>query len=217
VAVFARKGRYDRSRLMARAAGARRRRRRKKAISLYRQVLAVEPEDPDVHRKIAPLLAQTRQPGEAWASYRKAASNLVRRGFVDQAIGVYREAARYLPRETDVWLAVAELQMKRGRRPDAIAALREGRRHFRGKAQRPRAILLLLQARKLDPHDFATSYDLACLLARAGGRARALRLLDELATRSHRHQLRRVRGRQLLLAPGPGAVGRWLRACVLGR
>ena len=57
---------YDRSRLLRRAAGAQTKGRRKKAIELYRKVLAVEPNDAQVHRKIAPLLAETKQrPAEA--------------------------------------------------------------------------------------------------------------------------------------------------------
>jgi len=69
--VFARRAHYGRLRILGDAARAQRKGRRKKAITLYRQVLEHEPENPDLHRKLAPLLARTRKPAEAWASYRR--------------------------------------------------------------------------------------------------------------------------------------------------
>ena len=36
------------------------------------EVLAVEPNDADLHRRIAPLLADVKQPDDAWASYSRA-------------------------------------------------------------------------------------------------------------------------------------------------
>ena len=81
---------YDRSRLLRTAAGARTKGRRKKAIELYRKILAVEPNDAQVHRKIAPLLAETKQRDDSWKSYQRAAERLRGQGFADQAIGVLR-------------------------------------------------------------------------------------------------------------------------------
>ena len=52
---------YDRLRVMEAAERARVRNKRRKAIALYRWVLAVEPNNVDLHAKIAPLLAQTGQ------------------------------------------------------------------------------------------------------------------------------------------------------------
>jgi tetratricopeptide (TPR) repeat protein len=217
VTLLARDRVFDRSKLMKRAAGARNKGKHKKAISLYRQVLEAEPESPEIHQKLAPLLARTRQAGEALASYRIAAEALVRQGFNEQAIGLLRGAAVQLPRETVVWQGLAELEMRRSRRIDAVEALLEGRQHMKARSDRAEAIALLSQARKLDPGDFRISYDLACLLGRTGRRARALSLLDELARRPDRRRLARVRARQLWLAPGFGSAGRYLRALVLRR
>lgn len=51
-------------------------------------MIAVEPNNPDLERRVASLLARTRRREEAWRSYKKAAHALAERGFVDQAIGV---------------------------------------------------------------------------------------------------------------------------------
>lgn len=207
-----RKKPYDRSRLLREAGEARKKGRREKAIGCYREVLAVEPDNPDLHRRIAPLLAKTRRPDEAWASYRRAVDGLQQRGFADQAVGVLREASSLLPREPEAWMALADLELARRRPVDAHRVLLEGRRHFRSRRDRAQAIGLLLLARKLSPWDFDTSFDLAGLLARAGARGRARRLLEEIAAWARPRDLRRVRARQFAMSPTPAAGWRWVRA-----
>ncbi len=211
--LFGRKRHYDRSRVLGDAAVAQRRGKLRKAAGLYREVLAVEPGNVDIERKLAPLLARMKQRTEAWASYRRAAEGLARHGFTDRAIGVYREATQHLAREPQLWLALAELEVKRGRRADAAHALWTGARALRSRAGRPHALRLLERAHAIDPSAFEVSFDLAAGLARSGRRERALRLLAELATTPCAPDLlRRVRGRQLRIAPGPRAVWRWLHA-----
>lgn len=207
---------YDRARIMAQAAKARRRRKRGKALELYRQVLAKEPENTDVLRKVAALLALTKQPAEAWSTYRRAVTGLQQRGFVDQAVGVLREACASLPHETEVWTTLADFELERGRRIDAHKTLIHGSRQFRSRRHRSQAVLLLLRARKLDPHDFTANFELASLLSRAGATARALRIYEELSRSVRGRRLRRVRGRQLALQPTPAAAWRWVRAAFAG-
>lgn len=214
---------YDRSRILSQAGRARVRGRARKAIALYRRVLDQEPDNADLHRRIAPLLASTKQGAEAWASYRTAADRLASRGFLDQAAGVLREASASLRRAGDegaqraVWERLADIELERGRPADARGVLLEGSRQFRSRRRRPDAVRLLLRARKLAPTDFTVNYELAGLLARCGARGHALRILDELAASTRGRQLRRVRRRQLRLAPSLGALWRWTRATFTGR
>jgi len=211
-----RKKRYDRSRILAQAARARKNPRIKKALALYQQVLEREPGDAEIQRKVAALLAETKQYSEAWAGYRLAVDRIVRQGFLDRAIGALREASRYLPREIEVWQALADLELKRNRPADAHRALLEGRRNFRSKRHRREAALLLMRARKLAPADFETNFDLAGVFASSGASSRAQSLLEGLVPRSTRRQLRRVRFRQLGISPSPATAWRCLRA-VVGR
>ena len=75
--LFGRRGNpYDRNRLLTDAARARKKGRRAKAIALYREVLAVEPENAEIHRRVAPLLAETKQPEAAWECSQRAADGL---------------------------------------------------------------------------------------------------------------------------------------------
>jgi tetratricopeptide (TPR) repeat protein len=212
-----RKTDYDRSRILAQATRARTRGNARKAIALYRRVLEHEPENGDLHRRIAPLLAATRQNTESWASYTRAVEHLRTRGFLEHAIGVLREAADCLKGDSAVWDKIAELQIERGRPIDASRALLEGSRLFRSRKDRSRALGLLLRARELAPGDFPVNFELTRHLARSGARRRALRILDELASTTRGRQLRRVRRRQFCLAPSPAALWRWLRACFMRR
>jgi tetratricopeptide (TPR) repeat protein len=215
LAWFGRKKRgYDRSRLLADAGAAQRRGKLRKAAELYREILRVEPGNVDIERKLAPLLARTGDRDGAWASYRRSAQGLEENGFVDRAIGVYREAAQHLPRKPELWLALAELEAKRGRRADAAQALLAGARALRSRKDRPQALRLLERAHQLDPGAVEVGLELAGRLAQSGKRERALRLLDDLARRKSGRLLRRVRARQLYLAPGPRTAWRWLHALV---
>ena len=210
--MFARNRRYDRARLLAEATRARQKGKAQKAVALYREILGAEPGNVDVHRRLAPLLARTRRHEEAWTSYRRAAEGLEQQGFVERAIGVYREAAHHMPRESAAWLAIAELELKRGRRADAVEALTLGARTLRSRKERPQALRLLERAHELDPGAFEVSFELAGRLAQAGKRERALKLLDTLAVNRNGRLLRRVRGRQVYLAPGPRNAWRWIQA-----
>jgi tetratricopeptide (TPR) repeat protein len=203
---------YDRSRVLKQATHAVRRGRHGKALTLYQQVLEHEPNNTDLHRRVAPLLARAGKREEAWASYRRAGEALVRQGFVEQAIGVYREACDRLPRAVEAWLALADLEAERGRPRDAVQTLLAGRRRFRSRRDRKHAVRLLKRARRIDPSDFASTFDLAGLAAQVGLRAHAQRMLEEIAPTCTRRQLRRLRARQFAIAPGARTLWMYLRA-----
>ena len=211
-----RKKKYDRNRILEAAAQARRRRKPRKALELYREVLAHEPNNADLLRKVAPLLAETKQLAEAWQTYQKTIEQFRAKGFTDRAIGVCREACQQLPGEVSAWMGIAELEVARGRPTDAVSVLLEGRSRFRSRRKRSAALQLLERARRIDASNFEVSFDLAHLLARDGARTRARRVLDELAGRSRARELRRVRARIFVLFPSPrsawGWAASWVRA-----
>ncbi len=205
---------YDRTRLLAEATRARTNGKTRKAVELLETVIQHEPANAELHRRIAPMFAAVRRMSDAWTSYRIAVASLVKAGFVDQAVGVLREAAGSLGRERTVWEQLADAEQQRGRPIDAVDALLEGRQRFRARRDRSEAIKLLLRARKIAPAHFEANFDLAGLLARSGARAPAARILAELAARARGSELRRTRRRQLALSPTPGALWRFLRSWV---
>lgn len=207
---------YDRARVLKKASAARKRGKRKKAIEFYRQVLADEPENVDLLRKLAPLFAESRQDEEALLHFGRAAQGFAARGFPDKAIGLCRQALGFYPTEVVIWEAIADLQLQRQRRADAFGALLEGRAKMRGRRLRSHAIALLKRACVIEPGAVDPQIDLAKLLARTRQRAKACAMLDRLAACCQGRDRRRALGARLWIAPTPVGFFRWCGA-VFGR
>ena len=206
-----RRSSYDRRKLLDQARAAQGKGRTKKAIRLYQRILEAEPQDPDIHRKIAPLLARSRQPEAALASFGQAVSGLMKRGMEDKALGVCHETVQFFPQRADVWEAIARLELERKRASDALKALRSGRAHCKGRRRRADALRLLRRALDIAPDDVDIATDLARVLRRSGARVEARNLLAGLAVRVPRRQLRRVRWAQLCVDSTPHRLLAWLR------
>lgn len=202
---------YDRTRILASAARARAKNKRRKAITLYRSVLAVERGNPELHARIAPLLAETGQRFDAWVSYQTLAQACLRDGSPDRALAVYREAAGYLPHETQVWLALARLHLKRGKPGEAVEVLLEGASQFRTHWQWPEAIHLLRRIHSIAPWEFDAVFELARLLAKSDQATEARRFLEGLESRSSGDCLRRVYAAQFRLDGDLRYAWLWLR------
>jgi len=203
---------YDRKWLLAEAEKARIRGRRKRAISFYRRILAAEPNNPDLHARVAPLLAAAGKRFDAWQSYRQAAQTYLKNQSREEALALYREATKTLPMQIDAWQWVAKLELKRERRGAAIGALLEGRTKFRSRRRRPEAIALLREARNIDAWRVDIVLDLARLLRRSGQSPEAQWILGQLAERTSGRDLRIVRGAQWRIEPSLKHSWKWLRA-----
>ena len=203
---------YDRKQILRAAAQARAKGKHKKAAELYRQVLAVEPENAELHARIAPHLALTCQDYDAWQSYRIAAHAHVFAKRPERALAVYRDAARLLPRQIDAWKAIAKLEVRLGRKREALEVLLAGRRHFTGASYRAQAVSLLRLARQIEPWDPVILLDLSRTLASNDQGYEALMILEQLAARSEGGDLARVRGAQWRITHSIGHAWQWLHA-----
>ena len=203
---------YDRKWLLAEAEKARIRGRRKRAISFYRRILAAEPHEPNLHARVAPLLAATGKHFDAWRSYRQAAKAHLRNQSVDEALALYREAAKLLPMQIEAWQWVAKLELKRERSEAAIAALLEGRKKFRSRRRRPEAIALLREARSIAAWRVDIALDLARLLRRSRQSHEAIWILGQLAETASGRDLRLLRGALWRIEPSLKHSWNWLRA-----
>lgn len=215
--LFTRHKSYDRFAILAAAENARAKGRARKAIAGYRKILEIDPTDHEIHGKIAPLLAKRRQRREAWSSFVAAGDGYIRDGYEDKALAVYMQAARYMPCQIEVWEKIAKLQVERERRPDAIKALLEGSRHFRGRKLRTQGLRLLRRAVEIEPGHFEASFQLAKGLAKAGEKKEARWLLEGLGNWARGRNRRRVRTRLFWMSPTPAAALRWLVAAGAAR
>jgi tetratricopeptide (TPR) repeat protein len=208
---------YDRKWLLAEAEKARIRGRRRRAISFYRRILAAEPHDPNLHARVAPLLAATGKRFDAWQSYRQAAQVHLKNKGREEALALYREATKTLPLQIEAWQWVAKLELGRGRGDCALSALLEGRAKFRSRRRRAEAIALLREARSIEPWRVDTVLDLVRLLRRSGQSPEAQWILGQLAEKTDGRNLRIVRGAQWRIEPSLKHSWNWLRAAFGGQ
>jgi len=186
-------------------------------VGLYRRILVAEPHNAELHARIAPLLASSGDHFDAWLSYRRAGSALLKAKRAEAALALYREATESLPRQIETWQWVAKLEKARGQRERARDALLGGRQHQRRRRDQPQAIALLRAALELEPSNLVIVVDLAKLLARAQQSAEAQILLDDMAKQTSGVTLRKVRGAQWRIEPSLRNTWCWLREAVSAR
>lgn len=201
---------YDRNHALATAEKAKAKGRVRKAVRWFGKVLEHQPDDLQVRARIAPLLARLGRHDEARSNFEQSAAGFLAKGFVPKAIAVWTVAAQTFPEHVEYWERIANEQVVRGRRQDAMVALLQGRAQLRKKKQRPLAMLLLRQVLALDGVHLEATLDLADLLRRDGERLEARRLLvGVLSVVAKRTQRRRVRLAQLRLEPSFRGVLDW--------
>lgn len=190
---------------------------RKKAIALYIQSLQENPDDPEIQRKLAPLLADTKQYDEAWKFFDAAAKAYIDKGHLDKSASLFTQAVRQIPHKCEAWEALADIRLQKGQKKEAFQALSEGRKKFKGRKHHKEAIRLLRKSWDLDPWNYHISFDLATQLFKIKKKDVAICLLEGLADRTKGKKLSVVRGKIFRNAPTFGSLWRWIRALALGR
>jgi thioredoxin-like negative regulator of GroEL len=210
--LFSRRVAYDRKRLLARADSLARGWRWRQALRIYRQLLCAEPRNPEIHFKLAPLLARAGRRVEAWESFRVAAEACERPSQEAELLAIQQQAVKSLPREREAHRALARCELKRQRPERALKALVAGSRRLRRRRTRGDAIVLLGDAREIEPWNPDVVIELCRLLARSGDAAAALFLLDQLDGRTHGRDRSAVRALTFRIEPSLIHGWRWLRA-----
>lgn len=193
---------YDRGTVLATAEKAKAAGRIRKAVKWYRKVLDKEPTDPAVCSKIAPLYARLGKHQESRAAFDVAADGFLAQGFTPKAIAVWTVAAQTYPEQVRYWERIANEQVMRGCKADAVAALLGGRAQLRKRRHRALAVMLLRQVLELEPGRIEVTLDLADLLCREGIKDEARELLRGALLRVGRGRMRRrVRFMQFRVEP----------------
>jgi tetratricopeptide (TPR) repeat protein len=216
MSLFRRRNDYHRDRLIREAREFQRRKKHKKALALLRRVMAVEPNNVEVHALIAPSLAVRGLDFSAWESYSRATAALLREGKNRAALDFYRDATRRMPRHYEAWTSRAALERRMERVDDARQTIEAALPHFRRRATRYPLISLLRSLLKIDGTDRSTTLELACVLSKTGQRDEALTLLKQLAQTADGPFLRKVRRIQWNVTPSLAHSWLWLRSCMSG-
>ena len=203
---------YNRSSTLAAAEKARSQGQVRKAISGYSKIVEHEPHDYQVHARLAPLLAKVRRWEDSRKSFHAAGDGFLAAGFSDKAVAVWTMAAQQFPEDVPYWERIANEQVKRGRKADAVHTLLQGRGQLRSSFQRPLAIQLLEQVLVIDSHHFDATLDLVRLLRIEGQKPKAQKLLSDLSRDAVGPRLRRIRGAQFRLSPGFRTFFDWVLA-----
>lgn len=202
----------DRTNRLRAAEDWRAKRKPKKAIAELRRILEVEPSDPQVHARLAPLLVMTGDAKSAIPSLRIAARDLEARGFADRAVSLHLQLADIDPRDLGAWEMASRLHVHRGRTAEAVKVLRLGARRQRGADGGGRALRLLREAVALASSDRGLLLELARSERRAGHASEARSLLDRALSISDGGPGRRqVRWVSFVLFPSLSSLWRWLR------
>ncbi|MBI2400202.1 MAG: hypothetical protein HYV23_03980 [Deltaproteobacteria bacterium] len=158
----------------------------------------------------APLLARMKKFEESWESFRIAASRHFASGFGNKAIGIYSQAARFMPRNPEVWEAMAHVYVQQGKRADAVATLYKGHGFFAHGPGKDRAVAMLRKAFALEPWNFDVTFDLARLVKKQDP-VEALELLEGLSSRAAGRDLRKVRSAMFRAEPSFTMAWMWLK------
>lgn len=214
---LSRRNPYDRKRLLARAEAIEKGWRWRSALAIYRQVLAAEPHNAEIHARVAPLLARSGRDLEAWESFRIAIGAMRKDGEVGGARALEELAVRALPRRPEPVRLLARSERARQQPAEAVRVLLEGSRRMARRGPRGAAILLLRDARAIEAWNVEVVLSLGRHLSRDGQPAEALFLLDHLEQRTAGRERCAVRALLWQIEPSLRHSWRWFRAVLEAR
>ena len=212
MSLFGRQRSYDRERLLREAREVQPRGKHQKTVRLLREILIVEPDNPEIHALIAPSLAERGLEFCAWDSYGRAATGLLRDGNEQPALDAYRDPTQRMPRHYEAWASRIALERSMGRSADAKSTLKSALSHFRRRATRYALISQLRLLLELDPAERGSTLELAFVLSKTGQKREALMLLLKLGEASEGRFLRQLRRVQWNIEPSLLNSWLWLRS-----
>lgn len=173
---------FDRSEVLRKAERYHSQRRIRKAIREYEKALSVDPQDVDVHTRIAPLYIKAGRKEPAKASLRQVIAWYEKRGFVDKAIAMLRLSLSVDRRDLAARLHLTDLYLGKAHTGDALKLLEGSRRAFRGRRFLMEAIAVEERILGLSPDDFRAQVALVRLLWKSGKRREAVDRLRRMET-----------------------------------
>jgi len=209
--LFGSKNSYDRSQVLRQAETFRIRGRIKRAIREYEKVLEVDPQDLDVHTKIAPLYIRAHRRDDAKSSLRRVIASYEKQGFVDKTIAMLRLALTLDRQDLGLHLRLSDHYLDKGLKGDALRLLEGARRTFRRKRFLGEAIAVEEKILGFAPDNFRAQVSIVRHLRRAGrrrdARDRLWRMEMQWALRRNRKYWRKTRW--LLCRRAPSLMTSW--------
>jgi tetratricopeptide (TPR) repeat protein len=196
---------YDRGEILRKAEKYRSQLRIRKAIREYEKILSADPQDIDVHIRIAPVYVRVGRKDQAKASLRQVIAWYEKMGFTEKAIATLRLALKVDHRDLATNLYLVDLYMGKNHAVEARNVLDRARKAFRGKRYLKEALAVEEKILGFAPDDFRAQVSLVRLLWRTGKRREALerlrRMEEQWARRGNKPYWRKTRRLSWLLAP----------------
>jgi tetratricopeptide (TPR) repeat protein len=196
---------YDRGEILRKAEKYRSKLRIRKAIREYEKILSADPQDIDVHIRIAPIYIRVGRKDQAKTSLRQVIAWYEKMGFTEKAIATLRLALKVDHRDLATNLNLVDLYLGKNHAVEARNVLDRARKAFRGKRFLKEALAVEEKILGLAPDDFRAQVSLVRLLWRTGKRREALerirRMEEQWARRGNKPCWRKTRRLSWLLAP----------------
>lgn len=196
---------YDRGEILRKAEKYRSQRRIRKAIREYEKILSADPQDIDVHIRIAPVYIRAGRKDQAKTSLRQVTAWYEKQGFTEKAIATLRLALKVDHRDLATNLNLVDLYLGKNLACEARSVLERARKAFRGKRFLKEALAVEEKILGLAPDDFRAQVSLVRLLWRTGKRREALerlrRMEEQWARRGNKPYWRKTRRLSCLLTP----------------
>jgi len=196
---------YDRGEILRKAEKYRSQLRIRKAIREYEKILSADPQDIDVHIRIAPVYIRVGRKDKAKTSLRQVIAWYEKMGFTEKAIATLRLALKVDHRDLATNLNLVNLYLGEDHAVEARNVLDRARKAYRGKRFLKEALAVEEKILFLAPDDFRAQVSLVRLLWKTGKRREALerlrRMEEQWARRGNKPYWRKTRRLSWLLAP----------------
>ncbi len=160
-----------------------------KAIAILRKILRIAPDNIKVYERLADLLVQDGNTGEAKRVYLEIAEKYTRQGLKKRALEIYKKMVELDPKNTNIRLKLADAFLKEGMRDEAADQLISTAKKFIREGNVDDAKQLLTAAQKLGLGDVVVDITLAEIFIEKKEFEKAEQILDKAYAKNTGHVL----------------------------
>jgi thioredoxin-like negative regulator of GroEL len=154
---------WDRQEIYRRAEEYRAKRKYKKAIKEYLQILAVDPEDIQVHNRMADVYHLLGEAEPAIEHYEKVAASFYKGDRLDKVIPICKQMLELEPRKLERYIDLGKLLVEKQWVADAIELYKSALKVFKGGRYQAERIKLFAAILKHRDNDYESRLELAKL------------------------------------------------------
>lgn len=122
-----------------------------KAVTIYEQILALEPTAINHHQKLAELLIKCGRNDDARKEFETIGNHFSKSGFYLKAIAVYKQLQKLFPEDFSLSLTLAELNEKHGLVANALSEYKLVYEFHEKSGNRIEALAILNRMQNVDP------------------------------------------------------------------